>query len=332
MNNSAERARDGGSRGLAAWLADKPLETLGLLGVLAFGLLRFAYGQFYGRLGVSPEDVGLGYAEILGQAAVGLLLIFLLLAGLSLAYLVVFWFWALLLGRFWGLGRRIAHDVRQEPRLLRWYLPGLAILALATVVFVVLPDWVAWTVIAVVLLFGVVAAARDRRRDDPMRGGARPSDPGGDQPASPAHTGAVPAADVRAAEQAAPEARPSAHGKPVLAGWRWAGAGTAAAVLTSGVVLVAAGVADARAVGRGQPVGPFDRGWLPFPPWSAQRVEARWLDPGVPGRMDLADRDCLMLLGDADGLAVFYDAESDQPMRIPATSIITVTTDSQPVC
>lgn len=44
--------------------------SLGAAGVVLYVLLRFPYAIFYGRLGTSPEEVGLGYVQLLAQSSV----------------------------------------------------------------------------------------------------------------------------------------------------------------------------------------------------------------------------------------------------------------------
>jgi hypothetical protein len=55
---------------------DKYLESgkllLGVVGVFIYGIVRAAYESFYGRLNLSPEDVGHSYTNILGRAVLGL--------------------------------------------------------------------------------------------------------------------------------------------------------------------------------------------------------------------------------------------------------------------
>lgn len=48
------------------------------LGLLFYAALRIGYSVFYAPLGLQPEDVGLGYADILAQSLVGLILAALL--------------------------------------------------------------------------------------------------------------------------------------------------------------------------------------------------------------------------------------------------------------
>ena len=45
-----------------------PLSAVSVAGIVGFGCLRFAYGLFYGAFGVTPEEVGLGYGQVLAQA------------------------------------------------------------------------------------------------------------------------------------------------------------------------------------------------------------------------------------------------------------------------
>lgn len=58
--------------------------VVGVLGVITYQLLRAASDQFYAPLGLSPEDVGLGQAELLGRSF-GVLLLSLVFATLLLA-------------------------------------------------------------------------------------------------------------------------------------------------------------------------------------------------------------------------------------------------------
>jgi hypothetical protein len=54
------------------WLAPQYLlPAASLTGLLIYGLVRQLYAIFYGRLGATPEDVGLGYSEILSLSAAG---------------------------------------------------------------------------------------------------------------------------------------------------------------------------------------------------------------------------------------------------------------------
>jgi hypothetical protein len=49
--------------------------TLTVVGLLAYTSLRLSAGIFHGRFGFTPEDVGLGYAEILARSLYTLILL-----------------------------------------------------------------------------------------------------------------------------------------------------------------------------------------------------------------------------------------------------------------
>jgi hypothetical protein len=68
------------------------LELRPLLGLLLFAFyvvnrIRSAYGSFYGPLGLSPDDLGLGYLDLLAQSAVAAVV--LLVTALLLASIFV---------------------------------------------------------------------------------------------------------------------------------------------------------------------------------------------------------------------------------------------------
>lgn len=88
---SAPAARQG------TWLdqAQKVTGVLALGGVLIFGVLLLAYGQFYRELGVSLNDVGVEYGKALGGAA-GLTIV-LLISTIVIGSVV--WFAAARVGR-----------------------------------------------------------------------------------------------------------------------------------------------------------------------------------------------------------------------------------------
>jgi hypothetical protein len=68
-----------------AWLVpETTTQTLAVAGILAYGLTYLGCVLFYGPFGIEPADVGLGYADVLAQAAVFVVLLFvggLLVAG-----------------------------------------------------------------------------------------------------------------------------------------------------------------------------------------------------------------------------------------------------------
>jgi hypothetical protein len=70
------------------WAAENPLPALTLTGAALYIVLRESYVIFYSRFGVDPEDVGLGYVQVLTQVATGSLLILAFIVSQAVAY---FW-------------------------------------------------------------------------------------------------------------------------------------------------------------------------------------------------------------------------------------------------
>ncbi|MGZ4234262.1 MAG: hypothetical protein ACXVUE_08205 [Solirubrobacteraceae bacterium] len=61
--------------------------ALALLGLLFYAVLRVAYSVFYNRFGLSPDDLGLSYVDLLVQSAVGTsVLLLLVVAGTSILF------------------------------------------------------------------------------------------------------------------------------------------------------------------------------------------------------------------------------------------------------
>jgi hypothetical protein len=59
----------------AEWLGKTGVAAITAVGLLLYVFLRLPYSLFYGRLGTSPEELRLGYVEILAQSTVGIFLI-----------------------------------------------------------------------------------------------------------------------------------------------------------------------------------------------------------------------------------------------------------------
>lgn len=49
-----------------------PLSALTGLGLIFYVLLRIVHSRFYGALGITPEEVGLGYAQTIAQSVIGI--------------------------------------------------------------------------------------------------------------------------------------------------------------------------------------------------------------------------------------------------------------------
>jgi hypothetical protein len=67
--------------GAGQWFLTFGVTTLPVLGILVYGWLRQLYSVFYGTLGASPEEVGLGYQQVLALSGLSLFLIVLVIAG-----------------------------------------------------------------------------------------------------------------------------------------------------------------------------------------------------------------------------------------------------------
>src|SRR2546423_13702071 len=60
----------------ALWTYGVPAASIS--GLLVYGLLRQLYAHFYGSLGASPEEVGLGYGEPLALSGIAILWVLVL--------------------------------------------------------------------------------------------------------------------------------------------------------------------------------------------------------------------------------------------------------------
>jgi hypothetical protein len=64
------------------------LPAVPVLGLIIYGILRQLYALFYGSLGASPEEVGLGYSEILALSALGVVWVSALAFPVLLAFAI----------------------------------------------------------------------------------------------------------------------------------------------------------------------------------------------------------------------------------------------------
>jgi hypothetical protein len=61
------------------WVRENAVAAFTIAGLFLYGSLRLAAGIFYGRLGVSPEEVGFGYAEMIARSIYGLALLVIIM-------------------------------------------------------------------------------------------------------------------------------------------------------------------------------------------------------------------------------------------------------------
>jgi hypothetical protein len=62
--------------------------------------------------------------------------------------------------------------------------------------------------------------------------------------------------------------------------------------------------------------------YLPVLAVQAVPAQVSWIDPASNQQLDLGSRNCLMYLGEADGIAVFYDVSSHESLRLPASDLV----------
>jgi hypothetical protein len=59
--------------GVLRWVRDNLLSVLTVAGLIVYGSVRLSAGRFYDRFGFRPEEVGLGYPELITRAVFALL-------------------------------------------------------------------------------------------------------------------------------------------------------------------------------------------------------------------------------------------------------------------
>lgn len=86
-------------RRFRAWLLDNVVASLSIAGLVVYVSLRWPYSIYYGSLHTSPDDVGLGYTQVLAQSALG---VFALAAVAALASTILLFVvgYVLLVSRF----------------------------------------------------------------------------------------------------------------------------------------------------------------------------------------------------------------------------------------
>lgn len=62
-------------RAVVSWVSEHPGQATAAAGVLLAVILRVSYSQFYGRLGTTPEEAGLGSGELLAASLPGAIIV-----------------------------------------------------------------------------------------------------------------------------------------------------------------------------------------------------------------------------------------------------------------
>ena len=124
--------------------------ALAVLAIVAYVVLRVAYGQFYGAFRLTPDDLGLGYLELLAQSALGAAAL-LIFSGLLIS---------ILLAALAGLMAVIAGNSPGRAGIPpRWAIRVAAIALASVLVVLVLVDIIAPATAVSILLVGLASVA-----------------------------------------------------------------------------------------------------------------------------------------------------------------------------
>jgi hypothetical protein len=296
---TSDADRDGS--GLRRWLEPGALSAAAaLVGAVVFVVLNLACVVFYTPLGVEPGDVGLGYAQLIAQAALAVLAIVVIA-------LVITFAWTLLLSTLLpGLGPLANYVVTLPDRIFPNDQAREKVVTLGALIRN--PD-VRWTAAALVLAAGLAALA----------GGTA----GG--------LALIAVGSLRAVLGAAHRRHAGFHGvlAAVTGPWRpalvFAGVAAVAAAITV-FFLVFFATTDRSRVQQGRAT--LSVFGLPMP-WSADVAEVRWVrEPSAGEPLPT----CVIHLGAADGSVVVFDPAADQALRLPASSILVVTDPDRRSC
>jgi hypothetical protein len=75
--------------GLGAWATDART-VLAALGIVLYAVLRIAYSVFYHKFGLTPDDLGLSYLDLLIQSAVGTVILLMAIFVVTAAAVAVY--------------------------------------------------------------------------------------------------------------------------------------------------------------------------------------------------------------------------------------------------
>jgi hypothetical protein len=320
---------------LGTWALGNPLSAVTALGLLVYGFLRYVYARFYSPLGVKPEEVGLGYAEILSQSVVGLLLfsavMFLLLFIGAIAVISG----SLVLFR--GVAE-VAPEIRRDWRFGLLYLVGMA----APIVLVVLGEAVGWGValvgwVAFLFVIGLVGTIRSRHsRSSVPREESKSNQPvtsDGRQPAPAVRKPPVKGVG-RIRSLFARIAWVRRRIRSLFAGRWWRRSIIMVFLLTMAVVvltLVGDAQRGAARVQRGE-AWRSTFGGAPFTSMEARPATVVWASSTPPSGLELGDDHCLLYLGQSNGITVFYDAGAQRSIRLPSGNVIVSVRNEEPAC
>jgi hypothetical protein len=308
---------------LGTWALGNPLSVVTALGLCLYGFLRYVYARFYGPLGVKPEEVGLGYGEILAQSVTGLLLFSALMFLLLFITAALFIIAALVWGGFFST---VLADIRRDWRNGLWYLAGLAMVILvgwAVETFGLGTLIVVW--LALVAVAAVVRAIQNRSSHNNMR---------------PDESMSTPAVTSKGKQSTTTIRRPPAtasgqwQAQSLFAsrGWRWSiFAAFLVTIVIVAVTLVLEAQGGATRVLRGEAWRSTFRG-MPMTSMQALPATIAWSSSSPPSGLHLGDDYCLLYLGESNGITVLYDAGAHRSIRLPSSDVIVSVQNEEPAC
>jgi hypothetical protein len=284
---AAGEAAQPGQKSLSAvsWFFKDVSEGLLLTGVLTYGLLYLAYEEFYNNFGVSLDELGIGYPQLLAKGAAGfavLLLFSLLTVGASI------FIWGALLSDAWA---RMSSS-KALKRLLRFLaspLMRLVLVVAGAALFFWGPAWLRVILILSLAVYGLVPILRRTYAS-------------GDSSSSHA-----------SASLATPGRRLTVA---ILAT-------TVIAVLGAGVTLIAAAHGDAAMIKKGKlPVSGLP---VSISSWGARDAVLIPLTPAADKAYASVAGHKLMYLGAGQDRFILFDIDKQRTIRIPSRDLVVST-------
>ena len=252
--------------------------VLAVLGLLFYAVLRTAYSVFYNRFGLSPDDLGLSYVDLLVQSAVGTsVLLLLVVAGASIVF-------AMLVG-IGATVRDLSRDGRGEPEAgwsaaatLVFGITSVGSLAAQAVGLHTVSSALLAIAAAVLWLWGTI-----RGWIEIVHGVA------GREPGHPTRTRR----------------------------WRWfvtAAIVLAVAIAIAGLISQASG--DAKRVHEGHPAS-FTVLGVRVTSWGAEHATVSWTTNQVAADLQPLAGRCLLYLGQSGATNFLYRPDTHEVVRIP---------------
>ena len=308
---------------LGTWALGNPLSVVTVLGLCLYGFLRYVYARFYSPLGVKPEEVGLGYGEILAQSVMGLLLFSALMFLLILIIAVL----VIAAGLVWGgLIKTVWAGIREDKRIGFAFL-GAVVLVTTLFVLAEAFGWgaviVGW--LALVLILWLVSLIRSR---------SSPNDPPPDESTSTQSVRSPGEQSTTTARRppATASGRRRDQSRVASRVWSWfIIAVILATIVIVGLTLVLEARGGAARVLRGEAWRPTFAG-TPMTSMQALPAIVVWSSGTPPSGLQLDDDHCLLYLGESNSITVLYDAGAHRTIRLPSSNVIVSVQNEEPTC